>query len=167
MAVGQVGILVYGNATGVQAMLAHLQNKLSPPNLGAFLLGQVDPYLRARADARFQSEGDDVTGKWAPLEQATEMIRASQGFPAAHPINERTGELRDYLANAPSAVSMNVIGTTLTYPGAAPSGELADKMATAQAGRSYPETVARPVLGMNHNDLTAVLTMLSLEIQGP
>ena len=162
-----ITIFIFGNASGVQAMLAHLQNKLSPPNLGAFLLGQVDPYLRNRVADRFAAEGDDVSGKWLPLQPATETIRASQGYSPAHPINRRTDEMRDHLLYSASGVSMGVAGTTLTYPGNAPSGELEDKMTTAQVGRSYPDTPARPVLGMNQNDLAAILTLLANEIQGP
>lgn len=167
MAVGFVNIFVYGDATGVQAMLAHLQGKLSPPNLGAFLLRDVDSYLRMRVEERFDVEGDDVSGKWTPLESSTEMIRASQGFPPAHPINDRTGELRDYLMNSPSALSVNALGTELTYPGSQPAGELADKMVTAQSGKDFPETVPRPVLGLNEFDLASVLAMLAYEIESP
>lgn len=162
-----ISISIVGDSTGVQAMLMHLQSKLSPPSLGAFLLTQVDPYLRTRAEQRFQSEGDDVSGSWLPLRPATQLIRQMQGYGPDSPINRRTGELEDYILNTPSAVAVHAMGSTLTYPGNAPSGELADKMTTAQAGRNFPSTVARPVLGVNGNDLAAVLVMMALEIQRP
>jgi hypothetical protein len=167
MAAGVMGISIIGDTAGVQAMLLHLQNKLSSPNLAGFLHLQVDPYLRARTSARFANEGDDVVGKWIPLEAATESIRASKGFPSAHPINDRTGELRDYAVNSPSDVTPTGLGASLTYPGVPASGELADKVMTAQVGRNYPPTVARPIFGVDANDLAAVLTMLAYEIKAP
>ena len=49
-------------------------------------------------------------------------------------------------------------------PGKRPTGELKDKVTTAQSGRADPNTQARPVIGMNERDLTAVMTMLFLYI---
>jgi hypothetical protein len=162
---GYINIQIVGNAAGVQAMLTRLENKLLPPNIGAFLKGSVEPFLEMRAQQRFAGEGDDVSGPWAPLQPATQVIRASQGYGADHPINRRTGQLENYIANSGGAVSFNPAGATLTYPGAPASGELADKVQTAQVGRTNPSTVPRPVLDMNNNDLLAVLTATALYIQ--
>lgn len=164
---GSISIQIYGDTKGVDAMLTHLAAKLDPAFMGAWLQTEVGPYLSQRAKARFGGEGDDVVGQWAPLSPATQNIRASQGFSAAHPINNRTGELENYITNTPAAVSINPAGATLTYPGTPPSGELADKVSTAQSGRAVPNTVPRPVLGVNTTDLQAVLTMMALEIQRP
>lgn len=164
---GAINISIIGDTAGVQAMLLHLEQKLYPPNLGGFLTLQVEPFLRTRAGARFQGEGDDVVGNWAPLSAVTQSIRGSQGYGASHPINHRTSELEDYITNSPGGITINPMGATLTYPGTPPSGELAQKVETAQVGRSSPNTVARPVLGMNTRDLSAVLIMLALEIQRP
>lgn len=162
---GYIDIAIVGDAAGVQAMLMHLEQKLLPPNLGVFLTAQVEPFLRTRAGARFASEGDDVVGKWKPLSVQTQQIRASQGYGAEHPINRRTGELEDYIANSRGSVVIHPAGSTLIYPGTPASGQLLDKVETAQQGdtRTFP----RPVLGMNERDLAAVLTMMALEIQRP
>jgi hypothetical protein len=162
---GFIDIQIVGDSAGVQAMLTRLESKLMPPNIGAFLHVTVDPYLQKRASARFANEGDDVVGAWAPLQAATEGIRSSQGYGAAHPINRRTGILENYIVNAGGDVNVNPAGATLTFPGAPASGELADKVQTAQIGRANPDTVARPVLGLNDNDLLAVLTATALYIQ--
>lgn len=162
---GYVTVQIIGDIKGVQAMLSHLETKLLSPAVGAWLTAEVQPYLQERLKQRFDAEGDDVVGKWVPLTAATEAIRTSQGFPAAHPINDRTGELRNYLLNTPGAVNMSPAGATLTMPGTPASGELADKLKTAQSGRDNPLTVPRPVLGMNEADLAAVLTMMATEIQ--
>jgi hypothetical protein len=50
-------------------------------------------------------------------------------------------------------------------PGDTPTGELAEKVKTAQQGKDNPRTVPRPVLGMNEVDLAFVLEGLSFFIQ--
>lgn len=70
---------------------------LTPFGVRGFLKAGVHPYLQNRIDKRFASEGDEVVGKWTQLALATGMIRASQGFPAWHPINKRTGELHQWV----------------------------------------------------------------------
>ena len=162
-AAGFIDIQIVGDTVGVQAMLLHLEAKLYPPNLAYFLGVEVDPYLRNRAEARFQDEGDDVVGKWEPLHPATINIRQQQGY-GSGPINRRTGELENYITSV-GDVTPHPAGATLTLPGAPASGELAEKVQTAQIGKDYPATVPRPVLGMNETDLAAVLTMLALEIE--
>jgi len=164
---GYIDVQIIGDTAGVQAMLTHMEQKLSPVNVSAFLMTRVDPFVRARATDRFRGEGDDVVGAWAPLRPATEVIRANQGFGAAHPINRRTGELEDYISNTPGSVTAHPFGATLTAPGTPASGELLDKVRTAQAGVANPPTVPRPVMGLNERDLAAVLTMMALEIQRP
>lgn len=163
--VGSINIQITGDASGVQAMLNRLEQKLLPPNIGAFLNVTVDPYLQQRASQRFAGEGDDVVGNWSPLSPATEGIRSAQGYGAAHPINRRTGDLENYIARSGGDVDVNPAGATLTFPGAPAQGELADKVQTAQVGRAFPATVPRPVLGLNQNDLLAVLTATALYIQ--
>lgn len=164
---GYIDIQVIGDTAGVQAMLTHLQAKLFPPNVATWLMTRVDPFLRVRAGDRFANEGDDVVGKWAPLKPATETIRMNSGYGPSHPINRRTGELENYIVHSGGGVTVHPAGATLTFPGSPASGELEDKVRTAQSGRSVPNTVPRPVLGLNTRDLAAILTMLALEIERP
>lgn len=146
----------------VDKIMQTLEQRVNPVGLTLFLQTVVDPFLRNRIDQRFGSEGDDVTGTWHPLAQATQMIRAAYGFPPDHPINKRTGQLHAQLVGAQSDVKANGMGATLEHP---PPGALssvtAKKLATAQGGSSSPRTPARPVLGVNENDLLFVTSSLA------
>ena len=144
-------------------MLNGLDTALNPVAIAGFLGAVVDPYLRKRAQARFTSEGDDVVGGWAELKEATQNIRSDLGYGAAHPINKRTGELEDYIVNSPNSLNIHPWGASLTLPGNAPVGELADKVRRAQQGDV--RQVPRPVLGMNERDLAFVLLALASNIR--
>lgn len=144
----------------VTAMLQRGEMAIGGYSLGMFMKIRVEPYLQGRARDRFRKEGDDVTGRWAPLQESTQNIRESQGFGREHPINRRTGELEDYITNTAGQVVTTSSSATLTLPGSAPTGELADKVATAQQGRNNPNTTKREVLGMNVVDLEAVLVQM-------
>jgi len=146
----------------VEARLNALDTAVSPMALMRFLGFQVDPYIRSRAGARFNSEGDDVSGEWAPLSSATVRIRESLGFPGEHPINRRTGELEDFITQHRSLVVAIGGGASLVAPGSQPTGELRDKLERAQQGDD--RAPARPVLGMNEQDLAAVLTLLATHV---
>ncbi len=162
-----VNVLMEGNDRQIVHMLMQLDRSLSGPSLMAWMATHVDPWIRGRAKARFKQEGDDVSGPWAPLKPATQNIRQNhpQGpFGGAHPINKRTGKLEAYITGAPPQIVSHSLGATYTFPGRAPFGELKDKVLTAQTGRAVPNTVARPVMGVNEKDLLAVLTDLSLHL---
>lgn len=146
----------------LEAVLQKLTVKLSPPGLMGFLATMVDPWLRMRTDNRFASEGDDVTGNWHPLTLATQMMRIQGGFPPSHPINVRTGKMRDFLTGMASDVKPNGIGATLTYPGPVGDPELNEKIKTAQMGKTArsQKTPARPVVGVNENDMLFITSEL-------
>lgn len=154
-------IQIVGTDRGVQAMMTRMEIALSPIRVAGFLQATVDPYIRTRAKNRFSSEGDDVSGKWFPLQEVTQRIRGDQGFGATGPINHRTGELEDYITGTPGGAVPNALGATLTSPGTPASGTLLTKVQTAQAGKAYPATVARPVMGVNEADMAAVVTDLA------
>jgi len=159
---GMVNVLMEGDDKQILHMLEKLDVALAPPAVGTWLGMTVDPWIRQRARDRFKKEGDDVSGPWAPLSEATKRYRQEQGYGAAHPINHRTGRLEAYITGAPNRVTIHALGATLTMPGHAPFGELKTKVETAQKGKDEPRTGARPVMGMNERDLLAVLTDLSL-----
>lgn len=154
-------IQIIGENTAVQALMTRMEVSLSPMGLSGFLMGGVDPWIRGRAKARFANEGDDVSGRWAPLLETTENIRADEGFGAANPINVRTGELEEYITGTPGGVGLHAMGATLTSPGTPASGNLAKKVQTAQVGKQWPPTVRRPVMGVNEADLAVILGELS------
>lgn len=167
-ATGFVNVVVTGDTTAVQAALLRLEIALAPPGLAHFLGTMVEPYLQTRAINRFASEGDDVSGRWAPLAPFTENIRRSQGYGAAHPINRRTGKLENYITNTPGTITTGGDVSRLKFPGATPTGELRDKVRVAQVGdpgtKGSPMTPARPVLGMNATDLEAILVGLAMHM---
>lgn len=163
-----ISIQVYGDDAGVERMLDALDTALNPVAVAGFLAGVVDPYLRGRASDRFRSEGDDVSGAWAPLAEATQHIREQMGYGAAHPINKREGDLEAYITQTEAAVHPNPLGATLRLPGRGGGPDIYDKFKGAQqggvgpSGKPYP---ARPVLGMNERDLVFVLTALAQHVQ--
>lgn len=162
-----VDVTMEGDDRQVARMLARLNTTLDPVSLGFWLDTKVDPWVRRRASERFAKEGDDVSGAWAPLKPATARFRQNhpQGpFPPFHPINKRTGELERYITQSDNEVRITTGSAHLIMPGTPPRGELKKKVTTAQAGKPYPKTVARPVMGLNERDLLAVLTDLSLFI---
>lgn len=151
----------------VDHMLRLVEARTSPAGVAVWLDQFADPIVRKRAEERFQSEGDDVVGAWLPLKPFTQALRASQGYGAAHPINRRTGELEDYVTHARGDVTMTAIGATLTSPDpSSVTPRLHDKIETAQLGSPFPNTPARPVMGLNGNDLVLQLLSLSKFVVG-
>lgn len=149
------------NAAHARAMLAAMHMRMQPPAMLAFMHAGISPYVRGRIGRRFNSEGDDVTGRWHPLAAETQIIRQRHGYPGAHPINVRTGQMRQHLVASPgNAVSAGGI-SQFTYPGTAPGGDLMNKLMTAQAGRQSPATLPRPVLGFNMNDTVALTALVA------
>lgn len=158
---------IVGDRHGVEEMLAVIDTALSPIGLAAFLYGVVGPWVQERAQDRFASEGDDVTGKWAPLMETTVRIREDYGFEGSHPINKRTGELEEYITQGGVSVTSAPGAGVLKFPGKEPSTKgLREKLKTAQQGRTNPNTVPRPVLGLNERDLAYTVTMLAFHVQG-
>lgn len=156
MLVGSITIEV----DNVMLAFARLDVALSPTGLTTFLDTKVDPYLRARAAARFASEGDDAVGAWQALTPTTEHFRETEGFPSSHPINRRTGELEAYIIGEDALVTPMGAGANLQLPGRAATGYLAEKFKTAQQGKASPRTPARPVLGLGARDRTEIMAML-------
>jgi hypothetical protein len=138
-----------------------LETAHTPQALAKFMTRTVGPYLQERARLRFRNEGDDVSGKWAPLSQTTNAFRESSGFPPDHPINQRTHRLEQYITGTRAGVAPTTDGAQLTFPAVPPDGVMAKKVATAQYGKAKPRTPARPVLGINETDIAFV--RLSLE----
>lgn len=166
-----IDIDLTGDSQYVDKMINHLDQKIGPQGLTAFLAMTVFPYLIQRAKERFQDEGDDVVGKWTPLAPATEVIRQQMGYGGSHPINRRTGELERYITqgSVTASVQASPLGAFLQHPASPPSGKLKSKVKTAQQGdpsfgRGVPP---RPVLGMNEVDLGYIMTALAFYVSVP
>lgn len=160
---GKAGIIVDVAEEQAEAMFDAAQEAFSGPQMGMFLKQVMEPWVQRRARHRFQGEGDDVTGPWAPLQPATEDIRESMGFPPSHPINVRTGELYQHITGSEGYVAAGLNHAELVYPNNSPSGgDLADKMRVAQTGNYRdPRTPKRPVLGLGVIDMEFMLVQLS------
>lgn len=150
-----------------EELLLRVNTALNPTALSEFLIGDVGPWLQERGRQRFAQEGDDVSGKWAPLQDSTQRIREAgqqAGFWTVgpeHPINKRTGELEDYITHGVGTTIPWSSGSSLVFPDPSPMPkDLRAKLKTAQRGSPNPRTVARPVLGLNEQDLQVVLTRL-------
>lgn len=167
---GFIDFEIVGDRHGVQQMLEVVDTALSPIGLAAFLYGVVGPWVQERAQERFTSEGDDVSGKWAPLKDVTVKIRESAPLnmeDGSHPINKRTGELEEYITQGGVDVVSAPGAAVLKFPGKeVKTKSLREKLKTAQQGRTSPSTVARPVLGLNERDLAYTVTMLAFHVQG-
>lgn len=154
---------VYVSSGAVEALLLRLEDTLRPAHMAEFLGYNITPYIQGRVQRRFEMEGDDVSGPWAPLADATVRMREDAGFPGEHPINVRTGELERYISDSTPALVAEPYAM-LIYPGRDPGGEMGAKMRTAQSGSDNPSAPARPVIGLDEADLTYVLTAVALEI---
>lgn len=154
-------ILFETDANSATGVFDTLDARMQDTGLIEFMEDHVDPYLRRRIANRFLAEGDDVSGHWHPLTRATELIRARQGFPPQHPINVRTRQMKDFLISTPSQVRSSGPEVILTHPPPIASGEINRKIATAQGGKANPPTPARPVIGVNENDLLYITSSLT------
>lgn len=146
---------------GATAVTAELMHRLEAQELVDFLRQKIEPYVKLRIEGRFASEGDDVTGAWDPLKVATQLIRASHGFPPDHPINVRTSRMKDFLLLSPADIKVQGPEVQLTHPGPTGDRSLQEKIQTAQSGASSPNTRPRPVLGLNENDLLFITSELA------
>lgn len=141
------------DASDVFGELDRLESQISPRGLMLFQESEVWPWLRERTAERFAIEG----AGWAQLTKATQTYRRKQGFPPAHPINVRTGALRDFALT--HNVDEQVGGVTLTQPQRGGKRETQTKFKHAQQGgisdrgRAYP---ARPVVDLTIGDANVI-----------
>lgn len=150
---------IYVGAESAEDAITSLVYSTSPPALAYFMHTRALNWLQRRARDRFATEGDDASGGWQLLTDATVNIREAKGFVPIR-INRRTSELHNWVVNAEGAVVTSPSLTQLTWPGPAGGGELEEKMRTAQQGKSDPRTPARPVVAVNEVDLMSILTLL-------
>jgi hypothetical protein len=150
----------------VMEQLDSIELMISESSLENFLSNVAVPYLQDRVDQRFANEGDDVVGQWKDLAGATISIRQSLGYPGDHPINQRTGEMLDYLDTNQGEISAAPGDIRVTYPGGSMSVEVQQKLMTAQFGRDTPKTPKRPVLGINQIDAVDLTDDLSRYLIG-
>lgn len=156
----------------VDHMLTAFTNAVSTVSLEALLSGGIADALRYRAQNRFTSEGDSASGKWAALRPVTEEIRDFFGYPRAHPINYRSGELRRFVGQSHGAVAPMPDGAAMIWPSLA-SGDVEEKLKVAQRGSprgSNPwfrtaRTPPRPVVAVDQVDVAELLVAVGHHLE--
>lgn len=164
----------WADVEAVDKILDDVVRAVSPPALIGFLNSWVSPYFEDQIVDRFAGLGDDGTpgGTWAPLAESTMRIRHALGYFDDYAINERSGDLVEWLAMTRD-FAMIPGGAQMTLPDEGEgSGELWHKLKVAQVGHTQTSnemipgayTPPRPVLSMNETDLLAVTKMLHIFI---
>lgn len=166
-----IDVQITGDERQVMGMLNSLHAAMAPQAIAQFLSVIILPYLRQRIRERFQSEGDEATGPWASLAEATREVRASGiasgayfGITPSHPINVRTGSMERYLTQVNSVPVITSESVTLNFPGRQipMRDQLRTKIERAQTGDA--RTPARPVLGLSERDLFFTVGALAQHI---
>lgn len=148
----------------VEMALTSVMDAVSDAELATWLGSDVVQIMQERARARFASEGDDASGRWAPLAPSTIEDRLRSGYGGAHPINRRTGELERAITGATGAVEAFGGGTQLTFPGVSDTGtDLSFKISTAQRGND--RSTSRPVAAVGYTDLELILVSMAVHIE--
>lgn len=143
--------------------LVRLDSCFSPIGRQMFMQQRVVPWLQERAQARFDTEGDAASGKWAPLAGSTVEIRQNEGFPGSHPINIRTGDMETYITQGSGTVTHSGWSTLLEFPRADIGGVEKVKINRAQRGDS--RTPRRPVLAIDQSDMMHIMNQFKLHIE--
>lgn len=138
-------------------VMERVQMALADEQISAFMEEIVIPYEHHRIEDRFAHEGDELTGPWAQLRDATIAIREAKGY-SAGPINQRSGEMLQFLTSNSELRESGGGIVTATIPGTDIAGEMLDKIMTAQLGRKTPSTKPRPVLAIGPKDIAAIVT---------
>lgn len=171
---GNAKVAVIVDTTDVRQIIHSIQTAISPYQLHLFLAGPVSHFFENKIVDTFASLGGGgvAGGAWPPLMESTKRIRRALGYYDDYAINERTGELLDYVAFS-RAFAPLPDGAVMTLPDGQAGTELERKLRTAQEGRTqgsgelFPGayTPPRPVLHpLEAEDLDMVTRMLSVFI---
>jgi hypothetical protein len=139
----------------VQNAMRLLDGILGGPSLGLYLKTGGAQVLQNRASARFDNEGDDASGPWAPLSPVTQRIRRSLGYGPSSPINVRTGKMKEWILSDSGIHTNTASAATMVWPGPTPTNVISRKFATAQTGER--SSAIRPVVAANAVDLDLLL----------
>lgn len=159
---------MFSVATSVESKLVldrlrNLERMLGGEFLSFFLTTDVVQILQHSTENRFDSEGADVGG-WQALSPATVDIREMLGFPGAHPINVRTGYMKDVLTNANGIAMPSAFGAGMNWPeNIGSSNDIVPKVTTAQMGNG-DKTPARPVISAEPEDLIGTMSAIAAHL---
>lgn len=151
----------------VDMMVDRVWDVLRGDRLVEFLTGPAHDHLEEEIVQRFAYEGDNKSGDWPPLAEATMAIRQRMGF-SPDEVNIRTTEMFQTLVQDYDAFPTGAASATMILPGsAAEDGAVAEKIRTAQQGRAnnpipgFGPTPPRPVLAVDETDMVALLERLN------
>lgn len=148
------------DATSVLLMLSRANEGVSMAHIAQAFDddGPVVEMLHRQVAERFADEGDNASGKWAPLSPATLDIKERLGY-GGNPANVRTGRMREWLLNDGGDLDMMGDGMFFTYPGDVPGG-MADRFETAQFGSAETGAPPRPVIAADGDDLMSIMEIV-------
>lgn len=128
------------------------------------LVGDVADRVVGAIGEGFAFEGvPTIVGEgnnWKELSWFTIQEREHAGFPGRHPINERTGDMKDALTHSPTVRMEGPMEFSATIPERT-TPFLETKILTAQEGDVFSKTVARPVLPAINEAEAVVLTQIA------
>ena len=70
-----IGLWGVADIGPTDAELSRLMSRLRSSSLRTFMQDKVRPFINQRTIERFESEGDDASGKWEQLQLTTGRIR--------------------------------------------------------------------------------------------
>lgn len=132
----------------VEDMLDRVTLWMDDSHLSPFVREAFGDIMQESASDRFSTESSGGT-PWAPLKPATLRRRVEAGYPAAHPINVRSGKMRSFLIH--SVPQGGSAGSEIEYswPERA-TGELYMKILRAQG---WTRVDTRPVIDVDATDV--------------
>lgn len=161
---------IYVEDTSVVGLINAVEKAVSPLSIANFLETEGMDHLIERLWNRFEMEGDQASGKWRPLSDATIEIRSRLGYTPIQ-TNIRTREMVEFLENNYD-LQMIMDGALLVWPGSPISEAVEKKLMTAQMGNAlnvWPQmgtTPKRPVVAIDESDLFAFMHLLAVHIAG-
>lgn len=146
--------------------IVRIIHKLSDESLARWMKDDALDIIEGRTERRFEAEGDDASGKWAPLTHDTQRIRSSQGYMPDHPILERSGELREAVLTSKGNLTVDPSGVMLEWPGGinTPDNSKHIAYAIAQKGSLPNKTVSRPIAAADDTDMILLMESLADEL---
>lgn len=149
-----------------KAVLDQLERNTNPLGLATYMGTIAAPYFSRRARDRFKTGGDNASGSWAALTEATKEIRQNLGYSSGArkgEINVRSGRMQDWLVRPNIVLAEDAAGTTLTWPGPE-DRKMVERLAQAAGRRRGP---ARWVIAYDAGDVAYLLrTMESFAMTG-
>lgn len=143
----------------VEKDLARMEAGVSTAGILSFMEHALHWVLQAMAAETIDDQKGPGWEPWVPLKESTKRIRAAlPGIEPDRPINFRTGNLQNYLQNAPASYVPGPGGLIMSFPGDAEqnSTRLMYAYHTAQGGSSRWGTPPRPVVGLAANEIAAI-----------